>query len=186
MTPESLSLLLREADEIRAAKDSTRAAIYTVFGIVLPVTATVLVAVYNKDLPPAARAILGGAFVALISLTTIWTQYLWTEYFSYLEFYYTELMPRIYVASGEGARLNYLQWTLPRRRSEWLPIALFNCGSLAVMIAAFFLCIWPTDNYWAYLVALFPVAVAVSLTVVVSQLLRLQAKVRPSETEDDG
>lgn len=47
--PDSFRVLLREADEIRALKESNRAAINTLFGVVLPVTVTVFEGLYSKD-----------------------------------------------------------------------------------------------------------------------------------------
>jgi len=177
MTVSGHDWLIREADEIRSAKDATRAAIYTIFGVVLPVVVTVLVVVFGEHFRGTDCPLLGGVFITLLSLTTMWSQYLWTEYFSYVEYYYTELLPRIYAASGD-VRPNYLEWTLPRRRSLWLPITLFNFGVLAVMIVAFSLCIWPSPDHRTYWVALFPVAAAISLATVVAQIARLHRKMR--------
>jgi len=178
--PDSFQVLLREADEIRALKESNRAAINTLFGVVLPVTMTVFVASYNRDLQLLDRAGIGGAFIALISLSTIWSQFLWAEYFSLLEFYYTQILPRIYAAGGVEGKLNYLQWTLPRRSVEWIPIALFNFGYLAAMLVVFFLTIWPLHNRLAYWVLLFPLGAVCSLSSVTLQLARLRRKVKQS------
>lgn len=109
---------------------------------------------------------------------------MWAEYFSLLDFYYTDLLPRIYAASGITGRLNYLQWTLPRRRAEWIPIALFNVGYMAAMIVVFFLTIWPIQNRWAYWVLLFPLAAGWSLVSVVRQLVRLRRKVDLTATQN--
>jgi len=65
------------------------ASINTLFGVVLPATLTVFIAVYNQDMQVADRPVIGGAFIALVSLTTICSQFLWAEYFSLLDLYYT-------------------------------------------------------------------------------------------------
>lgn len=136
---DELSVLLSESQDIRKAIEAIRAAIFSVFGIVLPALVSVFLITSDK-LPAllAGKETVATLAVSLASLGTMWVQFLWMEYFRHIRYYYTQLLPRIYQVSDQGLRPNLLEWDILHRKTRhWLPLGLFNSSCSLILIATY-------------------------------------------------
>lgn len=133
-----LTATLKEVEEIRAAIEATRGAIYTAFGVVLPgvVGVFVLASGHGKE-PVGNPSTLAAAFVILTGLGVMWTQNLWMELLRYVRYYYVVLMPRVYQASDQASLPNFLEWSGRRSLRSWVPVWLFNLGALVIVIGVY-------------------------------------------------
>jgi hypothetical protein len=131
-----LQAILKEVEGARAAMERSYGAIYTSFGVVLPALAGIFVFLARERVAAGSdESWYGALFIVILSLGAMWSQNLWMELLRYARYYYVELLPRLYAASGQGGRRNFLEWSGRRSLRSWLPILLFNLGCIAVLVA---------------------------------------------------
>ena len=185
MDKSTLDFLLVEAEEIRKAKESLRGVLFGVFGAYLPVLVSIFGFAASHD-PDLNNRIVAALFIVVASLSAMWVQYLWMEYVCYMRYYYCELLPRIYAATHQGSRRNFLAWTFPRSATQLLPLALFNVGSFVVMIGAYWIYVRGGTAGVEYLCLGFLAASFASVGAVVLEVRALNRKLFESATLDSS
>jgi hypothetical protein len=172
--PVLVDAIIHESEQVQSGIDRAQNGIYTSFGVVLPaVFGLFLFFAGDKrpedtDIPPNIAALL---FVMAVSLGGMWSQNLWMELFRYTRYKHAVLLPRLYQATGQSSRTNFLQ-TVPRTALMQLPVNLFNLGCLVALIGVHVKFIGRTWPVAAISIA-FILAVVVSTIAVIVEGIRL-------------
>jgi hypothetical protein len=134
--PALVDAIIHESEQVQSGIERAQNGIYTSFGVVLPAVFGLFLFFTGDKRPQGIPAeLVALLFIMAISLGALWSQNLWMELFRYTNYKHTVLLPRLYEATNQNGRTNFLQ-TTPRSALMALPVNLFNVGVLVALIGA--------------------------------------------------
>lgn len=160
MIEHNLEVLKEEAVHLREAIGRAIRAIYTLFGVVLPLVLGAAVVLGKGEAQALQTEYLGFSVLAGVSVAFSYANTLWLEAIEYLRYMYVVLWPRMYELSGMKGQENFLHYSSRTRPSySWLPAIIFQStvllGTLGISLALS----WPAfeadkANIWLLLIGL--------------------------------
>jgi hypothetical protein len=126
--------LIHESEEVQSGVARAQGALYTSSGVILPLLTGVFVIAAKENLQLPALRVLALVFVVTLALAGMWSQYLWMELIRYTTYKHLTILPRLYEATGQANRPNFLDVVGKQSITAQLPILLFNIGCFVVLI----------------------------------------------------
>ncbi|MFL6234334.1 MAG: hypothetical protein ACJ76N_14470 [Thermoanaerobaculia bacterium] len=139
-----LEALKHEDNQVNGRMQELLKSLYAILGTVLPGAVAVFTFVAKEQGKLKVEEI-AFAFIAVVSLSSLWTNSLWMDLFPFLRYKYLVLQPEILKASGQKKRKSLLSFLSPRPFVRWIPTLLFNALSI-FLVTGVWLRLIPTFN----------------------------------------